>query len=92
MRKKKVGIITFHNEQNYGAVLQAYALQETVKKLGCESYIINYIEPVEKHWKSILTEKQKLNNIKIWLKIMITNIVYFKKNKRRKKKRTRFKS
>ena len=85
MRKKKVGIITFHNEQNYGAVLQAYALQETVKKLGCESYIINYIEPVEKHWKSIFTEKQKLNNIKIWLKIIITNIVYFKKNKRRKK-------
>ena len=85
MKKKKVGIITFHNEQNYGAVLQAYALQETIKKLGCESYIINYIEPIEKYWKSIFTEKQKIANIKIWLKIMITNIVYFKKNRKRKK-------
>lgn len=39
---KKVGIITFHNAHNYGAVLQAYALQETVRTLGYEPYIINY--------------------------------------------------
>lgn len=39
---KKVGIITFHNAHNYGAILQAYALQETVKRLGNEACIINY--------------------------------------------------
>lgn len=29
----KIGIITYHNAMNYGAVLQAYALQEWLKKM-----------------------------------------------------------
>jgi hypothetical protein len=31
----KIGIITFHSANNYGAVLQCYALSETLKDLGC---------------------------------------------------------
>lgn len=38
----KVGIITFHWATNYGAVLQTYALQEAVSKLGYSVEIINY--------------------------------------------------
>lgn len=38
---KKVGIITFHASHNYGSMLQAYALQQTVLKLGYECEIIN---------------------------------------------------
>ena len=38
----KVGIITFHCSNNYGAVLQAYGLQEYLKKMGYDAYIINY--------------------------------------------------
>lgn len=38
----KVGIITFHRAVNYGAVLQAYALQHAIEKLGYEAYIIDY--------------------------------------------------
>lgn len=38
----KTGIITFHWGTNYGGILQAYALQEFIKKLGCEAEIINY--------------------------------------------------
>ena len=38
----KVGIITFHAAHNYGAVLQAYALQQTVMSLGHECEIINF--------------------------------------------------
>ena len=30
----KIGIITFQNAVNYGAVLQTYALQHTIEKLG----------------------------------------------------------
>ena len=30
----KVGIITFHASHNYGSMLQAYALQQTVLRLG----------------------------------------------------------
>ena len=38
----KVGILTFHDAHNYGAVLQAYALKKYIKKLGFDTKIINY--------------------------------------------------
>ena len=38
----KVGILTFHNAFNYGAVLQAYATQELVKSMGHEAELIDY--------------------------------------------------
>ena len=37
-----VGILTFHNAHNYGAVLQAYALRTKLRKMGHEAHIINY--------------------------------------------------
>lgn len=38
----KAGIITYHNVINYGAALQALALQHTLEKKGVEAQIINY--------------------------------------------------
>ncbi|MBR9647301.1 polysaccharide pyruvyl transferase family protein [Clostridium tyrobutyricum] len=38
----KVGILTFHNAHNYGAVLQAYALRTKLRKMGHDAHIINY--------------------------------------------------
>lgn len=38
----KVGILTFHCAHNYGAVLQCYALQETLKGMGHEVEVIDY--------------------------------------------------
>jgi len=40
--KKKIGILTFHHVTNYGAVLQCYALQTYLNKLGYNTEIINY--------------------------------------------------
>ena len=41
---KRVGILTFHYINNYGAMLQAYALKKAIDKLdGYEAEIINYI-------------------------------------------------
>lgn len=40
---KKIGIITFHRACNYGAFLQAYALQETLNDMeGVEASLIDY--------------------------------------------------
>lgn len=36
------GILTFHASHNYGSMLQAYALQQTVLSLGHECEIINF--------------------------------------------------
>lgn len=37
-----IGILTFHNAHNYGAVLQAYALRNKIRKLGHNAEILNY--------------------------------------------------
>ena len=45
----KIGILTFHRASNYGAVLQTYALQTALKKLGADVSVIDYrCETVEK--------------------------------------------
>lgn len=41
----KIGILTWHYYKNFGSALQAYALQETLKKIGCQPQIINYRNP-----------------------------------------------
>lgn len=40
---KKVGILTFHGANNYGSVLQAFALSRMIEKLGFEVEIVNYV-------------------------------------------------
>jgi len=39
----KIGILTFHYSNNYGAILQALALEQTIRSLGYEVEIINYV-------------------------------------------------
>ena len=42
--KKKVGILTlYHNNTNFGATLQAFALQQKIKELGYDAYVIDFI-------------------------------------------------
>ena len=38
----KIGILTYHACFNYGACLQAYALQSTIKDMGFDCEIIDY--------------------------------------------------
>lgn len=46
---KKIGVLTFHKTTNYGAELQKYALQKTLKNNGFYSEVIDYkCDAVEK--------------------------------------------
>lgn len=38
----KTGIVTFHSAHNYGASLQTWAMQKTLRNLGVDPVIINY--------------------------------------------------
>lgn len=38
----KIGILTFHCAYNYGAVLQAFALQKYLQQMGNNVHIIDY--------------------------------------------------
>jgi hypothetical protein len=39
---KKIGTLTFQNADNYGAILQCYALHKTLANMGVENDVINY--------------------------------------------------
>ncbi len=39
---RRVGILTFHFARNYGALLQCYALQETLRDMGFSPGVIDY--------------------------------------------------
>ena len=51
----KVDFITRHAIPNYGSILQTYATQEVLKKLNCDSEVINYIRLDETADRTIAT-------------------------------------
>ena len=57
MEKQRIGLLTFYHVLNYGALLQCYALQETIKKLAGNCSIIPYQCPR-------LTENDRLISIR----------------------------
>lgn len=71
---KKIGILTFHSIPNYGSILQAYALQKTILKLGSDRYKCNIIDLRLNQLKN--KDKKGINNIinKLY------EIIYYKKN------------
>lgn len=38
----KIGILTFHRAMNYGAILQAYALEHKLNEIGADTCIVDY--------------------------------------------------
>lgn len=44
MKDKKIGIITIHSDLNYGAALQAFALNQVLRDNDYSSEVINYIK------------------------------------------------
>ena len=79
---KKIGIITFHNAHNHGAMLQVYALQKILsKKYDVE--IINFLNPlIEKSYKTIQISH---NNFSSFIKSICSSSIYFFQTKKRRK-------
>ena len=79
---KKLGTITFHASYNYGSNLQAYALQEYIKKITKNRYEYNIINlrtiKQKETYKNMFKKKGVKNFIK---KIFMFN----KKNELEKK-------
>lgn len=84
---KKIGIITFHSAHNYGAMLQAYALQHKLEENNTVE-IINYRNnTIDNEYKVIKINHSGLKNT---IKSIISNIVYFPRNVKRYKKFNKF--
>ena len=54
----KIGILTFHNALNYGAVLQCYALQHYLQKKGHEVEVIDYRIPFVEEQKKLFSKTE----------------------------------
>ena len=50
----KIGILTFHNAINYGAVLQCYALKEYLSQRGHDVEVIDYRNPMLEEYDRII--------------------------------------
>lgn len=66
---KKIGIITFHFPQNVGAILQCVAMNEKLRELNIETFVINYrpkyhVKRYEAWQPVIYNTIQKYNTIK----------------------------
>lgn len=66
---KKVGIVTFHRAVNYGAMLQAVALQNAVCELGYDAELIDYTDSLYEHYKIVCKSS---NPIKAMTKYLLS--------------------
>lgn len=65
---KKVGILTFHCSDNYGAMLQAYALKTYLRRNNYQADLIRY-EPISllgKHWLFPYTKQKTPIHTAYW--------------------------
>lgn len=77
-----VGIVTFHASHNYGSMLQAYALQQTVMELGHACQIINLRTDVQKElYKPFCLQKKLKRKIKALLFPRLAYLDYKKQNR-----------
>lgn len=79
MRNIKIAILTFHRAINYGAILQAYALQRALIILGYDVEILDYRNDlIEKSYYSPLGSSKKTKGI-------IKSLLYFNVQRARNK-------
>ena len=81
---KKIAILTWLNNKNYGSVLQAYALQKYIRNLGFEAIDIDYDASTSEKLKNWIKQgnpvslyKDKIDNV--LLKLKSKNKADFKK-------------
>lgn len=69
----RIGILTFHNAHNYGAVMQAYALREKLRAMGHDSFILNYRnQAIEKSY----SKRLKIKNVE-WSCLSFKRIIRY---------------
>lgn len=82
MKEKKIGILTFHRVYNYGAVIQAYALQKVLDNQGYNSEIIDFTQRKQKDYTNIISIR---NGIKRYIKTILLLCVCGKRIIRKKR-------
>lgn len=60
----KIGILTFHRSENYGSVLQAWALCQQINRLPqCKAQLIDYSNPAQQALYALFLPPKTLKNV-----------------------------
>lgn len=70
---KKIGLVTYYNSENYGAMLQAYALKETINKNNCKCVLVAHDRFNLDIKKSSISKPNKLQKVKRVTKNLLSN-------------------
>ena len=70
-KRPTIGIMTYYAVQNFGAALQAFALQQNVERLGANAEFLRFFD---KHNESISTTKKSA--LSLLLIIENCNIIF----------------
>ena len=73
----KIGILTFHSQSNYGGVLQCWALQTALEKMGHEVVVVDRRLScdkwnVKKFGKFLIRAPMGLGDIGLWIRVRKT--------------------
>ena len=71
----KIGILTLHSQLNYGGILQAFALQESLRSLGHQVQILDRRLPI-KTMACYLGEEKRDFTFKQWLGYVIRKFMW----------------
>lgn len=85
----KIGILTFHNAHNYGAVLQVYALKKALEQLGHEAMVVDYRNDIIEG-QYPYQRKISLSGIKNKIKFPMNCLKYLYANKQYHEKWNKF--
>lgn len=76
--KKKFGILTFYKAENYGAVLQAYALQKTIENFNVK---VDHIQYSDQLYGTTNLKTSTIKKIKTILKLSDYNLIKYCKTR-----------
>lgn len=90
----KIGILTFHRAENFGAAMQSYALSHYLQKLGHETSIIDYrCKKIEQTYE-LLNPGLLFRRLNLFKSIIlyINHIKTYQERKRKKRKYEEFRN
>lgn len=80
----KIGIVTYHRSNNYGAVMQALATRFVLENMGHEVYYVDYWPDYHKEMYALFPkEKFKKKNILRKIGLLLSLLLYYKSKKKR---------
>ena len=83
----KIGILTFHRSRNYGALLQAKAMQDYLRSLGHDVSFVDYWPPYHAQMYETFS-KDKFRELSLYrmLTYLVRFILTFSRNNKRQEK------